>query len=80
MTLFGLMPVAGMWVYDWMVHMDGMGQTNTFPMMAQGILIGILMHISTTILFETSDGHRFNAQKLTVTILALLMSISVSML
>lgn len=28
------------------------------------IVIGIFMHISTTILFEASDGHRFNYAKL----------------
>ena len=27
------------------------------------IVIGIFMHISTTILFESSDGHRFNRAK-----------------
>lgn len=27
------------------------------------IVIGIFMHISTTILFESSDGHRFNLTK-----------------
>lgn len=27
------------------------------------VVIGIFMHISTTILFESSDGHRFNYQK-----------------
>jgi zinc and cadmium transporter len=27
------------------------------------VVIGIFMHISTTILFETSESHRFNAQK-----------------
>jgi hypothetical protein len=28
------------------------------------VVIGIFMHISTTILFETSDVHRFNYAKL----------------
>jgi zinc transporter ZupT len=27
------------------------------------VVIGIFMHIATTILFETSEGHRFNARK-----------------
>ena len=34
-----------------------------------GVLVGILLHISTTILFETADGHDFNGRKL-LTILA----------
>ena len=34
-----------------------------------GVLVGILLHISTTILFETADGHDFNGRKL-LTVLA----------
>jgi hypothetical protein len=33
------------------------------------VVIGIFMHISTTILFESSDIHRFNVAKLTAIIL-----------
>jgi hypothetical protein len=28
------------------------------------IVVGIFLHISTTILFESSEGHKFNFQKL----------------
>ena len=28
------------------------------------MVIGIFLHISTTILFESSDGHKFSAQKI----------------
>ena len=30
------------------------------------IVIGILLHVSTTILFESTEGHKFNAQKMLV--------------
>ena len=30
------------------------------------IVVGIFLHISTTILFESSEGHKFNIQKLLV--------------
>jgi len=33
------------------------------------IVIGIFMHIATTILFESSDGHRFNIQKIVAIVL-----------
>ncbi|MBM3876996.1 MAG: hypothetical protein FJ386_09795 [Verrucomicrobia bacterium] len=33
------------------------------------VVIGIFMHISTTILFESSDGHRFNLQKVVAIVL-----------
>lgn len=36
-----------------------------------GVLVGILLHISTTILFETSDGHDFNGRKLLIVLLGL---------
>jgi hypothetical protein len=39
-----------------------------------GILVGILLHISTTILFETADGHDFNARKLATILGGLLLS------
>ena len=34
------------------------------------LVIGIFLHISTTILFESSEGHKFNLTKLTAIILA----------
>ena len=39
-----------------------------------GVLVGILLHISTTILFETADGHDFNARKLLTILGGLLLS------
>ena len=39
------------------------------------IVIGILLHISTTILFESSDGHKFNAQKLITIIIGAFIAI-----
>ena len=40
-----------------------------------GVLVGILLHIATTILFETSDGHEFNGRKFLTVILGLAMSL-----
>lgn len=37
----------------------------------QGLVIGVFLHISTTILFESSDGHSFNLRKLLVIILGI---------
>lgn len=36
-----------------------------------GVVIGILFHISSTIIFESSEGHKFNLAKLTVIILGI---------
>jgi hypothetical protein len=39
------------------------------------VVIGIFLHISTTILFESSENHRFNLQKFVVIILGTLMAL-----
>lgn len=36
------------------------------------VVVGIFLHISTVILFESSEGHRFNFRKLTVIILGII--------
>lgn len=56
LALFAAMAPAGMVVsaHTQLAH-------HSRELMA--VVIGIFMHISTTILFETSESHRFNAQK-----------------
>jgi hypothetical protein len=39
-----------------------------------GIVIGILFHISSTIIFESSEGHKFNLAKLSVIILGIILA------
>jgi zinc transporter ZupT len=39
-----------------------------------GIVIGILFHISSTIIFESSEGHKFNLAKLSVIVLGIVMA------
>ena len=62
------------------VPLVGMGIAGTLPQEVMifgalnGILVGILLHISTTILFETADGHDFNARKLLTVLCGLLMA------
>lgn len=38
------------------------------------IVIGIFLHVSTTILFESSEGHKFNLSKLLVVIFAVILA------
>lgn len=71
---FGLMPFFGMLLYEALVH-SGAAWTVHVPLVMGGVLIGILLHISTTILFETGDGHRFNRNKLLVTIAGLALAL-----
>ena len=40
-------------------------------MFINAIVIGVLLHISTVILFESSEGHKFNLRKLVVIVLGI---------
>lgn len=54
--------------------------SNSFPMLTQfyteitAIVIGILFHISSTIIFESSEGHKFNIAKVSVIILGIVLA------
>jgi len=54
--------------------------SNTMPFVADyvniinAIVIGIFLHISTTILFETGEGHKFNLSKLMAICLGILIA------
>jgi hypothetical protein len=43
-----------------------------------GILIGILLHVSTTIIFESEEGHKFNWWKFLAIIIGIGMAALVS--
>ena len=74
MLVFGLMPLAGMLLYDVLVHSRAHWSENV-PVWSGGLVIGILLHISTTIFFEASDDHHFNLNKLLVTIAGLVIAV-----
>jgi zinc transporter ZupT len=54
--------------------------SNTMPFVADyvdvinAVVIGIFLHISTTILFETGEGHKFNLSKLVAICLGILIA------
>ena len=68
LIVFALIPVAGMGIAS------SLPQNQAVFGALNGILVGILLHISTTILFETADGHDFNARKLLTVLAGLLMA------
>ena len=41
----------------------GIGNLQHYFNRIMGVVIGIFLHISTTILFEASDDHKFNLRK-----------------
>jgi len=67
--VFALTPVAGILLAGWLPQ-----DAATFGAL-NGLLVGILLHIATTILFETADGHEFNARKFLTVLLGLGLSL-----
>ena len=47
---------------------------NNFCNEITSVVIGILFHISSTIIFESSEGHKFNIAKISVIILGILLA------
>lgn len=47
---------------------------HKFETEVNAVVIGIFLHVSTTILFESSKNHKFNLNKMTVVILAVLLA------
>lgn len=50
---------------------------NDYYPQITAVVIGILFHISSTIIFETTEGHKFNIAKVSVIILGILLAIFV---
>ena len=67
--VFALTPVAGILLAGRLPQ-----DAATFGAL-NGLLVGILLHIATTILFETADGHEFNARKFLTVLLGLGLSL-----
>lgn len=63
LLIFAAMSPLGTLAY---VGITATGLVDDLELMAHAanaLLVGILLHVSTTILFEASDGHRFNRAK-----------------
>lgn len=65
---FALMTPAGSWLKS---HVEVL---NDYAPYVNAMVIGIFLHVSTTILFESSKNHSFNAMKLFVIILGILLA------
>ena len=53
---------------------DNLSFITNYSSQLSGIVIGILFHISSTIIFESSEGHKFNLAKLVVIGLGILLA------
>lgn len=68
LTIFGLMTPFGTLVSD------KVELASNYIFYINAIVIGIFFHISTTILFESSEGHKFNMSKLVSIILGFIIA------
>lgn len=62
--LFTVMSPLGSWVNE------VVGFNQTFQIQITALVMGMLLHIATTILFESNQGHAFNLRKLLSILLA----------
>ena len=68
LLLFALMTPLGSWLKLQFEFIQ------TYAAYLNAIVIGVFLHISTTILFEASKNHKFNASKLGVIILGIILA------
>jgi zinc transporter ZupT len=61
-VLFAAIAPLGAFAHYWMGESGVVNLAKMTPMVI-GVLIGILLHVSTMILFESEEGHSFNIYK-----------------
>lgn len=70
MVVFALMAPAGAFVH-YIIGEQGIANLAELTPKVTGILIGILLHVSTMILFESEEGHKFNRLKFGMIVLGI---------
>lgn len=68
LTLFGIMTPLGT------VISNNVAMVSDYLVYINAIVIGVFLHISTTILFESSEGHKFNLNKILAIIVAIVIA------
>jgi zinc and cadmium transporter len=74
LILFALMSPLGYWLSFEIGH-GSIGNIEVYFDRIMGVVIGIFLHISTTILFESSVDHKFNLKK----VVAVLLGVSIAL-
>lgn len=74
LILFALMSPLGTLTYSLFLNHSGMENTAVLTGAVNALLVGVLLHVSTTILFESTDGHKFNLMKFLSVILGFVLS------
>ena len=74
-ALFAIMAPAG-YFFSNAISSGGIGNLQHYFNRIMGVVIGIFLHISTTILFEAGPDHKFNRRKL----LAVLLGVGIALI
>jgi zinc transporter ZupT len=74
LILFALMSPLGYWL-SFEIGQGAIGNIEVYFDRIMGVVIGIFLHISTTILFESSVDHKFNLKK----VVAVLLGVSIAL-
>ncbi|NQV52979.1 MAG: ZIP family metal transporter [Flavobacteriales bacterium] len=64
--------IVGSFVQHWLGN-----DSERLMFMSLGLTVGILLHVSTTILFESSDHHRLSPKRIAVIVLGILLGIAI---
>lgn len=72
---FSLAAPVGLLISTYLADEQVLSQTGLFYLYA--LVSGNFLHISTTIVFESSPDHRFNAQRMTIAVLGALTAVAV---
>lgn len=75
LILFALMSPLGYWL-SFEIGQGSVGNIEVYFDQIMAVVIGIFLHISTTILFESSVDHKFNLKK----VIAVLLGIGIALL
>lgn len=71
LLVFSLIAPLGAWVYYLTDGLNFLDLDNTLSLVT-ALLVGIILHVATTILFESEEGHNFNKKKFIAIILGIL--------
>jgi len=75
LAMFALMPAIGMFLGSQAGSLLSLPGGQLMLNITTGIVTGILLHISTTILFESSENHKFNLYKFITVIFGALLAL-----
>ncbi|MDZ4750145.1 MAG: hypothetical protein SGI87_00925 [Flavobacteriales bacterium] len=70
LVIFAMLAPLGAFTHHYLLG-SGLESMEQITPKVIGVLIGILLHVSTTILFESSEGHKFNKYKFGAVLLGL---------